>query len=200
MSPAAARQTRRPADVVVIGAGAFGGLDGVLSAPIGRVGPADRRIRPGNSRATSGDETRGVRSSYGDRGVHAELWSRWANQAIDRWARFDEEWGRQMKMRLFFRTGDLIFRQGPETFTERTQEVWKKLAIPFEILKAEDVGRSIPCSISTNVSFALYDPRAGVVRARRACEVVAEAFRQSGGEVLMGYAAIGDRGCDDCRT
>jgi glycine/D-amino acid oxidase-like deaminating enzyme len=44
-----------------------------------------------------------------------------------------------------------------------------------------------------DVTFALYDPRAGVVRARRACEVVAEAFRQSGGEVLMGYAAPGDR-------
>ena len=193
MSPAAARQTRRPADVVVIGAGAFGGW---TAFHLRRLGASVRLIDaygPGNSRATSGDETRGVRSSYGDRGVHAELWSRWANQAIDRWARFDEEWGRQMKIRLFFRTGDLIFRQGPETFTERTQEVWKKLSIPYEILKAEDVGRTYPVFNLSNVSFALYDPRAGVVRARRACEVVAEAFRQSGGEVLMGYAAIGDR-------
>lgn len=41
--------------------------------------------------------------------------------------------------------------------------------------------------------FALYDRRAGVVRARRACEVVAEAFRQSGGEVLTGHAALGSR-------
>ena len=45
----------------------------------------------------------------------------------------------------------------------------------------------------TNIAFALHDPRAGVVRARRACEVVAEAFRQSGGDILMGYAAPGDR-------
>ena len=189
----AARQTRRPADVIVIGAGAFGGW---TAFHLRRLGASVRLIDaygPGNSRATSGDETRGVRSSYGDRGVRAELWSRWANQAIDRWARFDEEWGRQMKVRLFFRTGDLIFRQAPETFTERTQEVWKKLSIPYEILKAEDVGRTYPVFNLSNVTFALYDARAGVVRARRACEVVAEAFRQSGGEVLMGHAALGDR-------
>jgi sarcosine oxidase len=31
------------------------------------------------------------------------------------------------------------------------------------------------------------------VRARRACEVVAEAFRQAGGQVVLGYASLGDR-------
>ena len=43
------------------------------------------------------------------------------------------------------------------------------------------------------MTLALREPRAGVVRARRACEVVAEAFRQAGGQVRMGYAAPGER-------
>jgi glycine/D-amino acid oxidase-like deaminating enzyme len=191
-TPAAA-QTRKSADVIVVGAGAFGGWTAFYLRQLGASVRLVDAYGPGNSRATSGDETRGVRSSYGDRGANAELWMSWANRAIDRWTRFDAEWGRQMKVRLFFNTGDLIFRGAPETFTDRTQQLWKKLGIPFQVLKAEDAARQYPSFDLRNVTFALYDPRAGVVRARRACEVVAEAFRQSGGEVLMGYAALGDR-------
>ena len=113
LSTAAARQTRAPADVVVVGAGAFGGVDRLSSPATGRACQARRRLRPWNSRATSGDETRGVRSSYGDRGIRAELWTTWANRAIDRWTAFDAEWGRPMKVRLFFNTGDFIFRAAP---------------------------------------------------------------------------------------
>ena len=193
LSTAAARQTRKPADVIVVGAGAFGGWTAYYLRQLGASVRVVDAYGPGNSRATSGDETRGVRSSYGDRGANAELWGTWANRAIDRWTKFDAEWGRQMKVRLFFNTGDLIFRSAPEPFTDRTQEVWKKLGIPFQVLKVDDVRKQYPSFDLTNVNFALYDPRAGVVRARRACEVVAEAFRQSGGEILMGYAAMGDR-------
>ena len=189
----AAAQTRRAADVIVVGAGAFGGWTAYYLRQLGaRVRLVDA-YGPGNSRATSGDETRGVRSSYGDRGVRGELWTRWANQAIDRWAAFDDQWGREMKVHLFFKTGDFIFRPAAEVFTDRTQELWKALRIPFEVPKVEDVARTYPQFNLTKITFALYDPRAGVVRARRACEVLAEAFRQSGGEVFMGYAAMGAR-------
>jgi sarcosine oxidase len=193
LSASAARQARAPADVIVVGAGAFGGWTAYHLRQLGaRVRLVDA-YGPGNSRATSGDETRGVRSSYGDRGIHAELWTTWANRAIDRWATFDEEWGTQMKVRLFFKTGDIIFRPAPETFTERTQQLWKQMRIPFELPRIEDVARDYPQFDLTKIAFALYDPRAGVVRARRACEVVAEAFRQSGGDVLMGHASLGER-------
>ena len=193
LSTAAARQTSKPADVIVVGAGAFGAWTAYYLRQLGaRVRLVDA-YGPGNSRATSGDETRGVRSSYGDRGIRAELWTTWANRAIDRWTAFDTEWGRQMKVRLFFTTGDFIFRSAPEVFTERTQEVWKQLRIPFELPKVEDVAREYPQFDLTKIAFAMYDPRAGVVRARRACEVIAEAFRQSGGEVLMGHATLGPR-------
>ena len=193
LSRAAARQTAKPSDVIVVGAGAFGAWTAYYLRQLGaRVRLVDA-YGPGNSRATSGDETRGVRSSYGDRGIRAELWTTWANRAIDRWAAFDAEWGREMKVRLFFTTGDFIFRTAPELFTDRTQEVWKQLRIPFELPKVEDVARDYPQFDLTKIAFAMFDPRAGVVRARRACEVIAEAFRHSGGEVLMGHATLGAR-------
>src|SRR5262245_10183428 len=131
-------------DVIVVGAGAFGGWTAYYLATMGaRVMLVDA-YGPGNSRATSGDETRGIRSSYGDKGIWAELWTGWANQAIARWTRFDEEWGRQMKLQLFFKTGDLIFRARPDSFIERNQALWEKLSIPFEVLRVEDVARNYP--------------------------------------------------------
>jgi glycine/D-amino acid oxidase-like deaminating enzyme len=183
----------RPADVIVIGAGAFGGWTAYYLRQLGASVRLVDAYGPGNSRSTSGDETRGVRSSYGDKGIWAELWMTWANEAIDRWARFDEEWGREMRVRLFFRTGDMIFRPAPDPFTSRTLELWKKLGIPFEAMKVEDVAREYPVLDLTDISVALREPRAGVVRARRTCEVVAAAFQQAGGEVLMGHAELGER-------
>jgi len=187
------RSTAKAADVIVVGAGAFGGWTAYYLRQLGASVKLVDAYGPGNSRATSGDETRGVRSSYGDKGIWAELWMNWASQAIDRWIKFDAEWGREMKVRLFFNTGDLIFRAKPEPFTNKTQELWKKLGIPFEVLKAEDVAREYPVFALQDITVVLHESRAGVVRARRACEVVAEAFRQDGGEIFMGYAALGDR-------
>jgi glycine/D-amino acid oxidase-like deaminating enzyme len=181
------------ADVIVIGAGAFGGWTAYYLRQLGASVTLVDAYGPGNSRSTSGDETRGVRSSYGDKGIWAELWMTWANDAIDRWSRFDEEWGREMKLRLFFKTGDMIFRSSPDQFTSRTQDLWKKLGISFEVLKIEDVAREYPILDLANITVALREPRAGVVRARRACEVVAEAFQQAGGKLLMGYAEPGER-------
>ena len=192
LSTAAAQRPRPSADVVVIGAGAFGGWTAYYLRQLGASVRLVDAYGPGNSRATSGDETRGVRSSYGDR-ARVRSCGPPVPPCIDRCTTFDEEWGRRMKVRLFFKTGDLIFRQGPETFTERTQDMWTRLNIPFQVVSVDDMARKYPVFNLAKVGFGLYDPRAGVVRARRACEVVAEAFRQSGGRVLMGYAALGDR-------
>ena len=182
-----------PRDVVVVGAGAFGGWTAYHLARAGAKVTVVDAYGPGNSRATSGDETRGVRSSYGDRGPWAELWTRWASEAIDRWRAFDAEWGRAMKLQLWFNTGDLIFRAAPEPFTDRTRELWTTLRIPFETPAVDEVARAYPAIDLAGIRVVLHEPRAGVVRARRACEVVAEAVRQAGGQIVLGYAALGPR-------
>src|SRR6201982_2479495 len=74
--------------VIVVGAGAFGGWTAYYLATMGVKVTVVDAYGPGNSRATSGDETRGVRTSYGDRGIWSELWMSWANEAIDRWTKF----------------------------------------------------------------------------------------------------------------
>ena len=49
---------------------------------------------PGNSRATSGDETRQIRCGYGDR----ELYARSAQRAFAAWKRREEEFGVSLMM------------------------------------------------------------------------------------------------------
>ena len=94
-APGFLRSGRSSSNVVVIGAGAFGGWTALHLQRMGaRVTLVDM-LGPGNSRSTSGDETRGVRSSYGDR-PHGELWMQWARLAMTRWKEWDAQYAKPL--------------------------------------------------------------------------------------------------------
>jgi glycine/D-amino acid oxidase-like deaminating enzyme len=63
----ALRPSAKSPDIAVIGAGAFGGWTAYHLQKMGARVTLIDTWGPGNSRSTSGEETRGVRSSYGDR-------------------------------------------------------------------------------------------------------------------------------------
>jgi glycine/D-amino acid oxidase-like deaminating enzyme len=180
---------RRSPDVVVIGAGAFGGWTAWYLRRLGAHVTLVDTWGPGNSRATSGDETRGVRSSYGDR----ELWIRWANEAIARWRAWDEEWYDRLRLRLFFTTGDLILRPEPEPWLTDTLRIWEQLRVPHETPSLDEVARRYPQISLEGMTLAAFEPNAGVVRARRVCETVAEMFRAKGGRLMIARAEPGAR-------
>src|SRR5215218_10013755 len=161
-----------PSDnVVVIGAGAFGGWTALHLRQMGATVTLVDAYGPGNSRSTSGDETRGVRSSYGDKtGQLGELWMLWARESMKRWIAFDDEWGKEFRLNVFHTTGDLIFRQEWDNFQLRTKVWWDKNKIPYEILKPEDVRKAFPVISIEDITAILYEPDAGVVRARRATQ------------------------------
>jgi glycine/D-amino acid oxidase-like deaminating enzyme len=186
--PAPALSGRRP-DVIVIGAGAFGGWTALHLRKMGVRTLLLDAFGPGNSRATSGEETRGIRSSYGER----ETWVRWAKEAIRRWRQWDQEWSRPFRMQLYFTTGDLILRPEPEPWLTDTLANWDKLRAPYETLTIDEVQYRYPQVDTQGMTVAVVEPDAGVARARRSCEVVAEAFRQAGGQIMIGRAELGDR-------
>src|SRR5687767_7086398 len=78
--PAPALSQNRP-DIVVVGAGAFGAWAALVLRERGTSVTLLDAFGPGNSRATSGGETRQIRVGYGDR----EVYSRWVLRAFDRW-------------------------------------------------------------------------------------------------------------------
>ena len=84
-------------DIVVIGAGGWGSFTALNLRKMGAKVTLVDAYGPGNARSTSGDETRGVRSSYGDRpGAQGELWTLWAREAMKKWIAFDDEWGKRL--------------------------------------------------------------------------------------------------------
>lgn len=178
-------------DIIVIGAGAWGGWTAYHLRHLGAKVTLVDAYGPGNSRATSGDESRGVRSSYGDRDPDKqELWMLWAREAMKRWREFDDEWGRDMRLNLFHNTGDLIFREDWEPYLVNTKQWWDKHNIPYQVLDARDVAKEFPALSIDDINVVMYEPDAGVVRARRGCQAVAAAFERLGGRIVIGRVQL----------
>ena len=176
-------------DIVVIGAGIWGSFTAYHLRKSGANVTLVDAYGPGNARSTSGDESRGVRSSYGDRpGTQGELWMLWARESMQRWKAFDEEWGRDLRLNLFHVTGDLILREEWDNFQLRCKLWWDKHKIPYSVIHPEDVRKSFPVIAIDDISAVLYEPDAGVVRARRAAQTVAAAFEKLGGQIVIGRA------------
>jgi len=198
-APGFVRSGLSSSNVVVIGAGAFGGWTALNLQRMGaRVTLVDM-FGPGNSRSTSGDETRGIRTSYGDRS-HGELWMQWANLAIDRWKQWDAEFSKPQKLRLYFPTGDLIMRADWEPFLTQTRTWWEKNRIAHETLSVDEVRKRWPVFAVDDIKAVLYEPNAGVVRARRATESVAEVFRHEGGRIVIARVIPPEPGTFDGHT
>ena len=191
----------RASDVVVIGAGSFGAWTALNLQRMGAQVTLVDQYGPANSRATSGGETRGVRTSYGDR-PHGLQWGRWAAEAIERWKAWDEEHSASDLPPLFFTTGDVILREEMEPYLEETMANWDAMGHQYETLTPEEVRYRWPAIETPDISVALYEPAAGVVRARRAIESVVQVFRHEGGEVRIGRVdsqAVGEDTVADVR-
>jgi len=188
--PRARGTARNGTHVVVVGAGAWGGWTAYhLRARGARVTLIDQ-YGPGNSRSTSGDETRGIRSSYGDRAA-GDLWTPWARTAITRWKLFEEEWGAHFGTHFWHQTGDVIMRATREPFITRTVELWQKNNVPHEVITGDEVRRRWPVIKADDITVAIVEPDAGVVRCRAATQAVAAVAQKEGVELVIGRVAPG---------
>jgi len=186
------KRSSSPQHVIVIGAGAWGGWTayhlrraGVKVTVVDQYGVA-------NSRATSADETRGIRSSYGDRSDEvAPLWTRWARNAISRWHEFDAEWGPVFRTRFFVQTGDVICRAKEEPFLTRTRDLWTAQGVKFEQLDGDEVRKRWPVMNNDDTTIALYEPDAGVARARASTLAVAAIAEKMGATFRLGRVRPG---------
>ncbi len=190
-APARSRQGDRASHVVVVGAGIWGSSTAVELCKRGATVTLVDAYGPGNSRCTSGDETRGIRSSYGDRGVSGELWTAWARRAIAHWKEFDAEHGKEFGTRFFFETGDIIMRTKDEPFLERTREYWTKQNVKFELLDGDEIRKRWPVFAADDITIGIYEPDAGVARARYSTQAKAVLATRLGAKLVIGRAKLG---------
>jgi sarcosine oxidase len=170
-------------DVVVVGAGAFGAWTALGLREAGaRVMLLDM-YGPGNSRATSGDETRQIRVGYGDR----EMYSRWAAVAMTRWEARQEEFGR----RLLYRVGRLQLAPSWTPAFEATHAILGRMDVAIERLGVDEVRKRWPQIEPEDMAAALFEPGAAILRARESLMAVAQAFERKGGTLAIARAAPG---------
>ena len=170
-------------DVVVIGAGAFGGWTALDLARRGaRVTLVDG-WGPGNSRASSGGDTRVIRAAYSDL-----LYTRMAQRALALWLENERAFGQ----RLYHRAGLLFMAgaQGREFLAAATRNL-AAASIAHESLDPGAIARRWPQIAVDGVEQAVFEPDAGYLLARRSCALVADAFVAAGGRHVRMQARPG---------
>ena len=119
---------------------------------------------PGNSRASSGGETRILRIGYGA----DELYSRWSMRALGIWKQFAEEAGEP----LFHPTGVLWLADDGDEYTKQSYDAAKRAKAKVEKLTPAEIGKRWPQFAIDDVTWASFEPNSGVLMARRAVAAV----------------------------
>src|SRR5512138_2391806 len=112
--------------IVVIGAGAFGGWTALFLLRRGaRVTLVDA-WGPGNSRASSGGETRIIRGGYGPN----QPYTRMAAKALTLWREHEKRWSRK----VVHRTGVLWMAGDNDEFERGSLVELREAGLPYEEL------------------------------------------------------------------
>jgi len=174
--------------IVVVGAGAFGGWTALFLRRQGaRVTLVDS-WGPGNSRASSGGETRVIRATYGPRAVYTRM----AARALALWKEHQTRWHRQ----LYHGIGVLWLVESDEQYEKAALPILRDAQVTFEELQGAEVARRFPQINCEQVRWAIVEKDGGYLTARRACAAVLEGFLAEGGEYrqLAVQAPIQPRG------
>src|SRR5512132_3987189 len=118
----AARKARVGKRVIVVGAGAFGAFSALSLLRRGaRVTLLDA-WGPGNSRASSGGETRVIRGVYGSDRIYTQM----AARAFQLWAENEKRW----RTKLYRRTGALWMIADEGTFVRDSMPLLRESHFP----------------------------------------------------------------------
>lgn len=168
--------------VAVVGAGAFGGWTALNLLRSGaRVTLLDS-WGPGHSRASSGGESRVIRHSYG-KPIYVEM----AKRSLALWKESSDAWGRP----LLNVTGVLHMYQANSPIEPDDGSLMQAAGIPHERLDRNQFAERYPQVNPDGIESALYEPTAGFILARRACEAVVDAVLREGGEYLQSWVQPG---------
>ena len=162
-------------DVAVIGAGVFG----AWTAYKLRLGGASVLLLdaygPGNSRASSGGESRIIRLGYGP----DEIYSRSAQRSMALWQQLFEK-----KANLFQKTGVLWLAREHDAYCEATLATLQRIDANYERLDREELARRFPQLTPGPTTWGILEPDSGALLARRAVQAVTAEARAGGVDYL----------------
>jgi sarcosine oxidase len=167
--PFALRASASAPRVVVVGAGAFGGWTALHLRRLGaRVTLLDA-WGPGNTRSSSGGESRVIRAIYGADRIYVDM----VKRSYAMWEALAPE--------LYVETGALWMHRGDDAYVRSSVPSLREFGFPVDQLSIESATKTYPQIDFNGVKSVWIERRAGVLSARRACEVVRDAFVKAGG-------------------
>lgn len=164
--------------VIVVGAGAFGGWSALYLLRKGFNVTLIDAWGAGNSRSSSGDETRVIRSTYGSNETYFNMNVR----ALELWKENEERFSKKM----FINTGVLWY-----CYEEKTPLVDDSIAFAlkhkmnYEYLTAKEIEVRYPLINVRDLHHAYFDPHGGYLKARESMQNVQEAFIKEGGKFIQ---------------
>lgn len=164
---------------VVVGAG----IAGVMTAlHLQRRGCAVTLIdkwEPGHARAASTDYNRVIRAISG----RDEFYTRWAREARQMWLELQAEVGEN----LMYECGALILAtEGHCDWEDATTETFDRVGVPYHRFSQAEIQTRFPQFKADDISYALFEPEAGLLMAHRCVLAGVKLFKQAGGVVKRG--------------
>ncbi len=173
------------AHAVVVGAGAFGGWSALSLLRKGLKVILVDAWGPGNSRSSSGDETRVIRSTYGSNPFYFDMNVR----ALELWKENEQRWNKK----LFHNTGVLWFCYEERTpVVDDSRPFAKRHGMDYEYIPLDDLRRRYPLVNTQDLHHGWLDPFGGFLKARESCIAVNEAFVREGGTFIQAFVSIGE--------
>ena len=129
---------------------------------------------PGNSRSSSGGETRAIRGLYG----RNRIYTHWVARSLELWRENQERW----KTLLYQRTGMLWMFVGDDAYARESIPMAKELGLKVDQLERQEAAKRYPQIRFEGVEKLYFEHEAGYLKARHACQTVCDQFEREGGK------------------
>jgi len=180
------RRVKQIFDVAVVGAGVFGSWTAHQLNLAGAQVVLVDAYGAGNSRASSGGESRVLRMGYGP----DEIYTRMAQRSRTLWLKLSDQINNPASPaspRLFQPTGVLWLAHGNDPYCEATLETFERCQISYSRLDRDELAHRFPQLETGSVNWAIFEPDSGVLMARQAVQAVV-ALAQTAGVTYLSDA------------
>jgi glycine/D-amino acid oxidase-like deaminating enzyme len=165
--------------IVVVGGGIVGVMTALTLQRRGERVTLIDRWEPGHARASSSDYNRVIRAISG----RDEFYTRWARESRARWLELQAETGQN----LMYECGALILAtEGHCHWEDATSETFDRVGVPYYRFDRREVEVRFPQFRVDDISYALFEPEAGLLMAHRCVITALDLFRKAGGELRRG--------------
>ena len=184
LKPNGLQKLSKNSSVIVVGAGAFGGWTALWMLRGGLKVKLIDAWGAGNSRSSSGDETRVIRSTYGSNEFYFDMNVR----ALQLWKENEKHWNKK----FFYNSGVLWFCYEETTpVVDDSIDFAKKHRMEYEYVSVAEMNRRYPLVNTRDLHHCWFDPFGGYLKARESCQAVKDAFVREGGDFIQAHVKPG---------